>query len=45
MSRAYWQMKDVDSAKGSILEGLRRVPDGWQSDQLRRTLDRCEKGR
>jgi len=45
LSRAYWQMKDVDGAKGAILEGLRRFPDGWQADQLRRTLDRYEKGR
>ena len=27
----------------AIQEGLRRFPNGWQADQLRRTLDRYEK--
>ncbi len=43
MSRAYWNMKDVNRAKAAIHEGLRRFPKGWQADQLRRTLDRYEK--
>jgi len=43
MSRAYWEMKDTDGAKAAIQEGLRRFPNGWQADQLRRTLDRYEK--
>jgi tetratricopeptide (TPR) repeat protein len=43
MSRAYWEMKDVDGAKAAIQEGLRRFPNGWQADQLRRTLDGYEK--
>ncbi len=43
MSRAYWKMKDVNGATGAIQEGLRRFPNGWQADQLRRTLDRYEK--
>jgi len=44
MSRAYWSMKDADRAKAAIQEGLRRFPNGWQADQLRRTLERYEKG-
>jgi hypothetical protein len=36
-------MKDVDSAKAAIQEGLRRFPNGWQADQLRRTLEGYEK--
>ena len=44
MSRAYWAMKDADRAKDAIREGLRRFPNGWQADQLRRTLERYEKG-
>jgi hypothetical protein len=43
MGRAYWDMTDVDHAKAAIQEGLRRFPNGWQADQLRRTLDRYEK--
>jgi hypothetical protein len=43
MSRAYWDLTDVDGAKAAIEEGLRRFPIGWQADQLRRTLDRYEK--
>jgi hypothetical protein len=45
LSRAYWEMEDADAAKAAIKEGLRRFPDGWQADQLRRTLERYEKGR
>ncbi len=43
MSRAYWNMKDVNRAKAAIQEGLRRFPKGWQADQLHRTLERYEK--
>ena len=43
MSRAYWEMKNVNGAKAAIQEGLRRFPSGWQAEQLRRTLDRYEK--
>jgi hypothetical protein len=43
MSRAYWEMKDVDGARAAIQEGLRRFPNGWQADQLRRTLEQYEK--
>jgi hypothetical protein len=42
MSRAYWEMNDPAGAKAAIQEGLRRFPDGWQADQLRRTLERYE---
>ena len=42
LSKAYWDLKDVDAAKAAIQEGLRRFPVGWQADQLRRTLDRYE---
>ena len=42
MSRAYWELSDVAGAKAAIQEGLRRFPDGWQADQLRRTLERYE---
>ena len=44
LSRAYWEMKDADGAKAAIQEGLRRFPNGWQADQLRKTLVRYEKG-
>jgi hypothetical protein len=42
MSRAYWELSDVSGAKAAIQEGLRRFPEGWQADQLRRTLERYE---
>jgi len=42
MSRAYWELSDVAGAKAAIQEGLRRFPDGWQADQLRRTLQSYE---
>jgi hypothetical protein len=42
LSRAYWEMKDVAAAKAAIHEGLRRSPDGWQADQLRKTLEGYE---
>ena len=42
LSHAYWEMKDVAAAKAAIEEGLRRFPDGWQADQLRKTLERYE---
>ena len=42
MSRAYWELSDVAGAKAAIHEGLRRFPEGWQADQLRRTLERYE---
>jgi hypothetical protein len=44
MSVAYREMNEVDSTKAAIQEGLRRFPNGWQADQLRRMLDRYEKG-
>jgi hypothetical protein len=43
MSRAYWDLSDVAGAKAAIQEGLRRFPEGWQADQLRRTLDNYER--
>jgi hypothetical protein len=43
LSRAHWEMNNVNDAKAAIQEGLRRFPSGWQADQLRRTLDRYEK--
>ncbi len=42
LSRAYWELEDVAAAKAAIEEGLRRFPEGWQADQLRKTLDRYE---
>jgi hypothetical protein len=42
MSRAYWQLNDVSGAKAAIQEGLRRFPEGWQADQLRRTREGYE---
>jgi tetratricopeptide (TPR) repeat protein len=42
-SRAYWMMKDFESAKAAIQEGLRRFPEGWQADRLRKTLEQYEK--
>jgi hypothetical protein len=38
----YWELSDVSGAKAAIQEGLRRFPEGWQADQLRRTLERYE---
>jgi hypothetical protein len=42
MSRAYWELSDAAGARAAIQEGLRRFPEGWQADQLRRTLERYE---
>jgi hypothetical protein len=42
MSHAYWDLSDVAGARAAIQEGLRRFPEGWQADQLRRTLERYE---
>jgi hypothetical protein len=43
MSRAYWELGDPAGAKAAIQAGLRRFPEGWQADQLRRTLERYER--
>lgn len=42
LSHAYWEIKDVAAAKAAVEEGLRRFPEGWQADQLRKTLERYE---
>jgi hypothetical protein len=42
MSLAYWELSDVAGARAAIQEGLRRFPEGWQADQLRRTLERYD---
>lgn len=42
LSRAYWELEDFAAAKAAIEEGLRRFPEGWQADQLRKTLERYE---
>ena len=41
-SRAYRAMNDFESAKAAVREGLRRFPEGWQADQLRKTLEQYE---
>lgn len=38
LSRAHWARGDHDQAVRDIEEGLKSFPEGWQADQLRKTL-------